>query len=151
MGFIDELFGVNFIAVLVAAIAGFAVGAIWYSPIAFGNLWMKYNPFPEEVVQKGPGPKPFAIGLICMFMQTWVFALFLGWLTSSSMGTALSKADMVSGAIWIGFLMWLGFTACTSLTDAQFSNRPFGGWLIDAGHRFTATLVTALILGFWLG
>ena len=150
MGIVEELFGVNFLAILVAAIAGFGVGAIWYSPFAFGNLWLKYNPVPEEKFQHGPGAKPFIIGFVCTFVQAWVFALFLGWLTSSSMGAVMFRGEMISGAIWAGTLMWLGFTACTSLCDAQFSSKPVGAWAIDGAHRLAATLVMAVILGFWM-
>ncbi|MEE8527271.1 MAG: DUF1761 domain-containing protein [Gammaproteobacteria bacterium] len=150
MGIVEELFGVDFLAILVAAITGFGVGAIWYSPVAFGNLWLRYNPIPDEILQHGPGSKPFIIGFVCTFVQAWVFALFLGWLTSSSMGAVISRGEMVSGAIWAGTLLWLGFTACTALCDAQFAGKSIGGWAIDAAHRLAATLVMAVILGLWM-
>ena len=28
-------------AIIVAAVAGMAIGALWYSPILFGNAWLK--------------------------------------------------------------------------------------------------------------
>ena len=34
---------INWLAILVAAISAFVVGGIWYSPLMFGNAWMKDN------------------------------------------------------------------------------------------------------------
>ena len=31
----------NYLFIAIAVIAQFALGAIWYSPILFGNIWMK--------------------------------------------------------------------------------------------------------------
>ena len=32
---------INYIAVLVSAVIGMAIGALWYSPLLFGKIWMK--------------------------------------------------------------------------------------------------------------
>ena len=53
-------FAVNWLAVLVAGIAGFAVGAAWY--MALGKQWMEAQGKTRE--QLGSGPAPFVIGFI---------------------------------------------------------------------------------------
>ncbi|TME70083.1 MAG: DUF1761 family protein, partial [Chloroflexi bacterium] len=35
-------FGVNYLAVVVAAVVALVIGFIWYSPRVFGNRWMAY-------------------------------------------------------------------------------------------------------------
>ena len=35
-------FGVNYLAVVVAAVVALVIGFIWYSPPVFGNRWMAY-------------------------------------------------------------------------------------------------------------
>lgn len=37
----DVLGDLNWLAVIVATIAYFALGGIWYAPAVFGNLWMR--------------------------------------------------------------------------------------------------------------
>lgn len=32
---------INYLAVVVAAMAVFGLGSLWYTPILFGNAWMK--------------------------------------------------------------------------------------------------------------
>ncbi len=34
---------INYWAVLVAAVVSMVIGALWYSPVLFGKLWMKYS------------------------------------------------------------------------------------------------------------
>ena len=34
-------FQINYLAVGVAALATFFLGALWYSPLLFGKLWLK--------------------------------------------------------------------------------------------------------------
>ena len=34
---------INYLAVLIAALASYVLGALWYSPVLFGKLWMKLS------------------------------------------------------------------------------------------------------------
>ena len=34
---------INYLAVVVAAIAWFVVGSLWYSPLLFGKMWMELS------------------------------------------------------------------------------------------------------------
>ena len=50
---------INYLAVLVSAIIGMIIGALWYSPLLFGKLWMKLSGMTEkqlnEAKKKGMG------------------------------------------------------------------------------------------------
>jgi hypothetical protein len=51
-----EEFQLNFLAILVAAVAAFVLGALWYSPVLFAKQWMKahgYTPDKLEAMKKG--------------------------------------------------------------------------------------------------
>lgn len=39
---------VNYLAVLVSAIASMVLGMIWYNPSVFGNTWMKLSKLSEK-------------------------------------------------------------------------------------------------------
>lgn len=34
---------VSYLAVFLAALSSMVVGSLWYMPMSFGNLWMKYT------------------------------------------------------------------------------------------------------------
>ena len=44
--------GVNFLAVIVVAVAAFAIGFPWYS-LLFGKAWQKQLGFTEEYLKEG--------------------------------------------------------------------------------------------------
>ena len=125
----------NIVAVIVAAAAGFAVGGIWYAPFLFGPLWSRMSPLEED--QRGSsGTREYAISVACTFVQALVLYLLLR--ATDSMGLV--------PAIWVGLLLWAGFTAAPSLSEAVFSRRPLGAWLVDSAHRLAVTVVMAVVL-----
>ncbi|MDX1442218.1 MAG: DUF1761 domain-containing protein [Gammaproteobacteria bacterium] len=127
----------DLIAIIIAAAAGFAVGGLWYAPFLFGPFWSRYNPM--EADQEGRSGAPqYAVAIAGTLVQALVL-YFLLVATDS-----LSPAP----ALWIGFLLWAGFTAAPSLAEAIFSRRSLGAWLVDSSHRLLVTLVMALVLAF---
>ena len=60
----------NFYAVLVAALTTLVVGSIWYSPVLFGNAWMKETGLTEEELKKGSMLKIFGLTYIFSLMIT---------------------------------------------------------------------------------
>jgi len=63
----------NFYAVLVAALTTLVVGSIWYSPVLFGNAWMKETGLTEEELKKGSMLKIFGL----TFVFSVMFAMIL--------------------------------------------------------------------------
>lgn len=125
----------NLVAVLVAAAAGFAVGGVWYAPFLFGPLWSRLSPLEED--QRGAsGMRQYTVAVACTIVQALVLYLVL--LATDSLAAA--------PALWMGLLLWAGFTAAPSLSEAVFSRRALGSWLVDSGHRLVVTLVMALVL-----
>ena len=58
-----------------------------------------------------------------------------------------AQADDVATGALIGFLIWLGFVATTSITNLLFSRRPLKLWLIEAGDHLVAMIVAGAIIG----
>lgn len=44
---------INYLAAGVAALASFALGALWYSPVLFGKTWQKDLGFTGEYLKEG--------------------------------------------------------------------------------------------------
>ena len=125
----------DIVAIIVAVAAGFAVGGLWYAPFMFGPTWSRYNPMESEQEGRSGGPQ-YAVAVAGTLIQ----ALILYFL--------LQATDSVSPApaLWLGFLLWAGFTAAPSLSEAVFSRRSLTAWLVDSSHRLLVTLVMALLL-----
>lgn len=132
-----EGMSINIIAVLMAAAGGFAVGGLWYAPFLFGPLWSRYNPM--EADQEGRSGMPqYAVAVAGTVLQALILYFLL--LATDSLAPA--------PALWLGFLLWAGFTAAPSLSEAVFSRRSLAAWLVDSSHRLLVTLVMALLLAF---
>jgi hypothetical protein len=43
---------INFLAVVVAAVAAFIIGGLWYSPLLFAKPWVNAHGYSEEQVKE---------------------------------------------------------------------------------------------------
>src|SRR3989338_7563779 len=95
---------VGLFSVFVAAIVGMATGALWYSPLIFGNLWIKLSGIKRSTLnkekKKGTGRK-FLIAFISALITAFILARFAVYMTAQTLGDALQLA----------FWLWLGFIA----------------------------------------
>ena len=48
-------FQTNYLAVGVAALATILIGALWYSPLLFGNIWLKATGYTQEQMREKTG------------------------------------------------------------------------------------------------
>jgi hypothetical protein len=133
---------VNVFAVLVAAVATFVLGIVWYSPVLFARQWMEahgYTPEKLEEMKKRGVVKAYAVTLGCYVVMAYVLSLFA--LYTSATGPLQG--------LWLGFLAWLGFAAPIGLTAYTFSEKRFATYVIDAGHQLSYLLLMGLILAVW--
>lgn len=106
----------NYVAIGVATVLQFIIGAVWYMPI-FGKVWGTIHGFdrlaPEEQTnaQKGMGLY-LVLQFVVTLVTTYVLALFV---------SELSSEWHAFGAA--GFL-WLGFVAPTQASAVMFGGTP---------------------------
>jgi MFS family permease len=128
---------INWIAVLVAALAAFMVGGIWYGPL-FGKTWMKERGLTEDELKQGN------MGLIygSAFLLSVISAVFLGHLLAHFGPVSARSTLMISLGVAIGFVVpAIG----TNYLFSRASMRLFG---IDAGYwiAFYAAMGVVFIL-----
>src|SRR6266702_1564398 len=87
---------VNYLAVLVAAVAVFVLGWLWYSPLLFFKPWMRLRGM--DPVATMPAGK-LLIELVRCLVLAYVIARLVALLGVSSW----------MGAVHFGFLLWIGF------------------------------------------
>jgi hypothetical protein len=133
--------GINLLIVLLAAVAGFVLGGLWYSPFLFARPWMVamgYDPDDKSKVQemqKGAG-KLYALSLLASLVSAFVLAKIVD----------ITTVNSALYGIKVGFAIWLGFVATVQFTDMVFSKRPFKLFLINTGYQLVVYLVMGAIL-----
>lgn len=130
-------FGVNYLAVIVGAVAAFAIGAIWYSPPLFGKQYA--GSYGLTVEQMRPGPEGFAIGALAGLLNSWVLAL---------LSLNLSGKSLTDGVL-LGVIVWLGFFASALAGDTVFRKGSWNVWAINALHALIVQVVVGAIVTVW--
>ncbi|MEO0401752.1 MAG: DUF1761 domain-containing protein [Pseudomonadota bacterium] len=129
----------GFLAVVVAGIAGFAFGAVWYTVLA--NPWMAASGVPvvdgKPANQANPVPYITSIvgSILVAGMMRHVFVL--------------SGIDTFGEGLVSGFGVGLFLVSPWIATFYGFSARPFRLTLIDAGYAtFGCTVIGAVLMLF---
>jgi hypothetical protein len=121
------------ISIVVAGIAGFGFGAIWYILIA--RAWMAASGVTEEQ-QKAAGVRPFVVGLLAMVV---VAAMMRHLLASSGIDT-IGAAAVAGGGIGAFFV------APFLAMNYAFGLRPGALWVIDGVNAIGACVAIAVVL-----
>jgi hypothetical protein len=133
--------GVNYLAILIAAVAGWLVGALWY--MALGRFWVAALGMTAESMEarkKEPGFfLPFIYALAANVIMGWVLA---GILAHLGPGQVTVKNGIISGAF-----CWLGFVFTTILVNNSFARRDARLLWIDGGHWLAVLAVIGAIIG----
>lgn len=131
--------GVNYLAVVVAAIAAFLVGWPWY--MAFGRQWATaVGRDPDH--RPRPRPRPFIILFFCELVMAFVLAGVIGHLGAEHVTL---RNGAISGAFIAG-----GFVLPATLINYTFQGRPARLTLIDGGYFLLVLIVMGAIIG-WFG
>ena len=135
--------GINYLAVVVAAVAGWLVGAVWYNVLA--NHWLaaqgwSMEAFKQEQAAIKGDPRaylPFVLAFVANLAMAWVLAGLIGHL-----GQVTIRGGVISGAF-----AWLGFVVTTIAVNYAFGGRRWRLFAIDAGHWLAALVVKGIIIG----
>ena len=132
------VFDVNWLAVIVATIAGFAVGAAWYTSL--GKQWMAAIGKTRE--QLDAGPVPYVIGIAVELVMAFVLAVVI---------RSLFGEVNVTNGLTTAALMWVGFVLTAMILNHRYQNMPWQLTLIDGGHMLAVLLVQGLVIGLFGG
>src|SRR2546430_4650744 len=90
---------VNILAVLVAALATFVLGAVWYSPVLFAKQWMQahgYTPEQLEAMKRRGVAPAYAVSALCYLVMAYALALLASYTRSEEHTSELqSQSNLV--------------------------------------------------------
>jgi hypothetical protein len=136
-----ELSNINFLAVLVAALASFALGAAWYSPVLFSKAWQKGVGLSDETLMSKNIALIFGSSFLLILVMDFGLAVIL-------QGHAGRDVSATSGALY-GFLIGMFFIATSIGINMLYQRKSFTLWAIDAGYQVLYLALSGAILGAW--
>lgn len=134
---------VNYLAVLVSAITSMIIGMLWYSPLLFGNMWMKLMKINPKDIEKSKMK-----GMNSIYLTAFISALLMSYVLSLTIKYV--GAVTVLEGLQIGFLFWLGFVATVMLGSILWGGKPLQLYLINVFHYLVSILIMSFILVSWL-
>jgi uncharacterized membrane protein len=138
----DVLGELNWLAVIVAALAYFVLGALWYAPPVMGKTWMAAGGMEMPTDGQRPGFGIYAVPLVGSVLS----AVALGMLAEAT------TTDTVGEGFVLGLVVAVGFAVAIALVTATFESnkpKPMVWGAINAGYHALGIVVAALIIGAW--
>lgn len=140
-----ETIQVNMTAVLVAVIANFILGFIWYTPL-FGKAWGREHGFDSSFK---PTTGELARGMIFMvignFFMAYVFAHNMAAWSFVPGSAAMTVTENILSSV--GFT-WLGFYLPVDIGVVTWERKSWKLFGINTSYHFLMLLVAALILTY---
>jgi hypothetical protein len=131
--------GMNYLAIVIAAVAAWLAGAGWY--MALGKIWTAaLGTTPEKMTQAGQRPAaflPYVYAFIAELLMAWILAGLLG-----HIGALTVRGGIISAAF-----CWLGFVMTTMVVNNIFAGRDARLLLIDGGHWLLVLVLMGAIIG----
>lgn len=135
----DAFDDLNWLAVIVAALAYFALGGLWYSDAMFGKQWRE-----QTGVQMSEGGAPPAGLMITNLVLWFIAALALG-LVAKSIG-----AETFGDGVVLGLVTSVGFVGTSQVVTRLFEQRMKPALArINAPYIILGFMIMGVILAMW--
>jgi len=130
---------INYLAVVVSALAVFILGALWYGPL-FGKAWLaSQSASQEELMASGSMSKTFALSLAAYAVMAATVAMFI----------FLRNPPDLSRGLWLAAVLCVGIALPGTLTSVLYSANRFRVFWINAGYQLASFLLIGSILTLW--
>lgn len=136
----DNLSNLPWLQILVATIAYFALGAIWYS-FLFQKKWIGY----QNIDMSNPDAKKGA-GAIMALSFVWFFVVCIG------LALLIVKMGLIGGAmsgVKLGLTTGVCFSAAAISITYLYVQKPIGLHFIDGLYHVVGQIIAAIILCVW--
>jgi Protein of unknown function (DUF1761) len=131
---------INWLAVLVAGLAYFALGALWYSKLLFANSWIKLAGINMEDPNMRKGVAQIMImSLLAMIVASIGLGIFI---------TRIGSAGWMTG-LKVGLVAGICFSATAICISYLYEKRPLGLHLINSFYNIAGCTIAGIIIAVW--
>jgi hypothetical protein len=133
--------GLNYLAILIAAIVAWVAGAVWY--MSLGKIWTAAQGLtPDELHERRAKP-----GAYLPFIFCFVAELVMAWGLAGLMAhLGAGQVNLLNGVV-SGAFCWLGFVITTIAVGNTFATRDVRLIWIDGGHWLIVLMLMGAIIG----
>ena len=128
----------NWVAIVVAAIAQFIIGWIWYGPL-FGKTWMSMMGMSQQSMGREGMGKTMVLTFIGSLVTAVVLSMLVGWMGAKTLGAGIAA----------GFWAWLGFVATVTLGGVLFAKMSWNLYILNNAYQLVSLAVMGAILARW--
>ena len=137
---------INFLAILVAVVANFILGFIWYTPL-FGKAWAKEMGFDTDI---NPDKSVMLKGMSFMLIGN----LFFAWVLANNIGAwqfvpGIKEMGTLPNVLMTAVFTWLGFFLPGELGATVWQKHSWKLFGINTGFHQASLLVVAFSLTIW--
>lgn len=126
--------GIDYLAVVVAAVAAYIFGSVWYMTLA--KPWLAAVGFTDP---PKPAPAPFIIAFVAQLVIAYFLAGLIGHLGDVTVWRSVVTA----------FFVWLPFVLGTMIVNHRFQGSSWNLTFIDGGHWLGVFLVMGIVIGLF--
>lgn len=130
---------INWLPILIAAVAGFAFGAAYYAVL--GKPWMAAAGLTPEKIEGPDGKTSSAPFIIAFIAEFWIASILAG-----SLILAPEEAGEWVMAIGTAVVIWIGFVVPVMVVNHRYQMAPWSLTFIDAGHWLGVMLLHVIVL-----
>ncbi len=131
---------INYLAVIVAGLAAWAVGSLWYSPVLFGKTWQKEVGLSDDDIKGANMALIFGTSALMMIIMAFGVAPIV----------AAHSDDMAwHHGMFHGLMAGLFFVATSIAINYLYQRKSFKLFLIDAVYQVLILVIAGLVLGLW--
>jgi hypothetical protein len=131
---------INYLAVLLAAIAAMIIGAGWYAGPVFGDAWMKMVKLDKDKAAKAAPvvlTGAFFLAIIMAYVLFYIAILLQQYYLNTFFVSAVQTA----------FLLWAGMLVPTIVTHGLFEQRRKKLMALTIAYEFVTIMVMGLVIG----
>lgn len=125
---------VNWLAVVLATVASFAFGAVWY--MSLSRQWLDALGKTRDQLQVGNTP------FIWSFAVELVMAYFIALFTIAILGEV-----NIANAVLVAVHLWLGFVITTLIMNHRYEGMKWSLTAIDGVHILGVLIVQGVVIG----
>jgi hypothetical protein len=138
----DMLGQLNWLAVVVAALVYFVLGAIWYAPPTFGRIWQRSIGWDPDAAP----PQMQVTGYLIPLVAYLVMA------AATAMLAAATGSTDVQGGLTLGVVIGVAFALGRTAVDAAFDPHKPQKWVwfaVTSGYHLVGIVLVAIIVSVW--